>query len=539
MKGKYILCWSVMLLLVLLVSCKSKQVEKVVPVVASGFQLPLRDSHWQLERMGLDEVKEVAVTLDFAPEEMRISGRSFCNRYMASYTLEASRLQLSPIGSTRMACPELEQEQRYFDLLSKVRGYRLEAEHLRLLDSTGSELLRYKKFLEEAPETLSATIKPLAQQPKQGATLKASRGLVDLDQLVKLTRGKRVAVVMNTASKLIVGEQEQLLHSYLLEHGAQVKKILAPEHGWEMNHDAGASVKDTKAKDSKIPVLSLYGKTKKPTRQMLRDVDVIVYQLQDVGVRFFTYISTLEYVMEAASEQGKKVVVVDRPNPNDYVAGPVLQKDCKSFVGMQPIPIVYGLTAGEYALLLNGEGWLKGGKKAQLEVIRCLDWQHGQPYSLPDPPSPNLQTDRAIRLYPSLCLLEPSSLSVGRGTESPFEWYGYPKPAFGLYLFTPRAVEGKATEPKWLGQKCYGVDLRSAQEAPFTLNYLIDAYRRCKETNTPFFRSKTDRAMFHLLTGDKRLMTLLESGAPPKEMEQLWQKELEAYKVVRKKYLLY
>ena len=265
-----------------------------------------------------------------------------------------------------------------------------------------------------------------------------------------------VAVVANQTSR--VGDMH--LVDFLIDRYVNVRKVFAPEHGFR--GDAGAGEKVSSGKDSRtgLPIISLYGANKKPTAEQLADVGVVVFDIQDVGARFYTYISTMTYVMEACAEQGKKMLVLDRPNPNGhYVDGPVLESGFESFVGLHPVPVVHGMTIGEYALMVNGEGWLKDGIKCNLEVVKCSGWDHNTPYELPVKPSPNLPNDMAIALYPSLCFFEGTKVSVGRGTELPFQQIGAPWFTEGSVSFTPRSMPS-AKYPKHEGQECRGFDLR-------------------------------------------------------------------------------
>lgn len=364
---------------------------------------------------------------------------------------------------------------------------------------------------------------------------KVVNGAEQMDRLLPLLKGKRVALVVNQTS--LVGETHLL--DTLIEANVQVKKVLAPEHGFRGNADAGETVKNGKDTRTGVPILSIYGKNKKPTAAQLRDIDLIVFDIQDVGARFYTYISTLQYVMEACAEQHKQLVVTDRPNPCDYVDGPVRQKNQKSFVGMHAIPILHGCTVGELAQMINGEGWLPGGKKCALTVIPVQGWKHGQPYSLPVKPSPNLPNDQAIALYPSLCPFEGTAVSVGRGTRYPFQVIGSPDIRISSFSFKPEALEGFDKNPMYKGQSCYGNNLRNAT-APkgFSLKYVITyykAYQKLGKADKFFTRPQ----WFDLLIGNRTVREQIIQGADEEEIRAGWQKELEAYKTMRAKYLLY
>jgi len=324
----------------------------------------------------------------------------------------------------------------------------------------------------------------------------------------------------------------------LLSLGVQVQKVFAPEHGFRGQADAGAKIEDATDTKTGIPLLSLYGSNKKPSPQQLADVDIAIFDIQDVGARFYTYISTMHYVMEACAENGKPIIVLDRPNPNgDYVAGPIRQNGFDSFVGMHPIPIVHGLTVAELAKMINGEGWLDGRVACDLTVVEVENYDHTMSYSLPVAPSPNLPNDASIRLYPSLCLFEPTAISIGRGTDFPFQVAGYPDSIFGTFSFTPVSMPGKATHPKHEDKTCYGLDLREeAADHRFTLQFLLDYHQKCQEKGIEFF---TNERFFHLLAGTDELKKQLEAGLNEQAILESWQPELEAYKKMRKRYLLY
>ncbi len=370
-------------------------------------------------------------------------------------------------------------------------------------------------------------------RPKEQA--KIIVGAERSDYLYAILKDKRVALVVNQSS--VVGEQQVHLLDTLLNLGVDVRKIMVPEHGFRGNIDAGASVKDGKDVKSGLTIHSLYGKNKKPTREMLKGIDYVVFDMQDVGTRFFTYISTMHYVMEACAENNVALVVCDRPNPNDYVDGPILKPDCKSFVGMHPIPIVHGLTVGELARMINGEGWLKKGIKCELSVIPMKGWKHGEPYQIPIKPSPNLPNDHAINWYPSLCLFEGTIMSVGRGTEMPFEVLGYPNKSFGRFRFIPQAIKGMDSNPLYKGRACYGEDLRR-KDAPseFSLAILLYFANIAKQSGIRFISRPQ---MFNLLAGDKALARQIEAGYSEKRIRESWKKELDEYKKLRKAYLIY
>ncbi len=352
-----------------------------------------------------------------------------------------------------------------------------------------------------------------------------------------LLKGKHVALVINQTS--VVGNVSLL--DLLLKNNINVVKIFVPEHGFRGNEDAGAKVDNTTDSATHIPVISLYGSHKKPGAKDLTDIDVVVYDLQDVGLRFYTYISTLEYCMEACAEQGKQFVVLDRPNPNGfYVDGPVLEKENKSFVGMQPIPVVYGMTAGEYASMIAGEHWFNKADSLDLQVIRCSNYTHAKKYRLPVAPSPNLRTMAAVYAYPALCLFEGTPVSVGRGTALPFQQFGCP--AFEgkyTYSFTPHSGAG-AKSPPYEDQVCYGAvvgvdetEVLKQMNGQMTLKWLIAAYKAYPDKDkffTPFFIK---------LSGTSKLKEQVINGDSEAQIRKGWEGDLEAFKKIRKKYLLY
>ncbi|HBK29616.1 MAG TPA: DUF1343 domain-containing protein [Parabacteroides sp.] len=357
------------------------------------------------------------------------------------------------------------------------------------------------------------------------------------DKLETLLQGRKIGLVVNQTSVLNNELQTHLL-DFLVESGYQVKVVFAPEHGFRGTEDAGEEVKDSKDIKTGIPIVSIYGKQKAPTAGQLAEIDAVVFDIQDVGARFYTYISTMHYVMEACAENGKELIVLDRPNPNDYVDGPIRQPGFRSFVGVDPIPLLHGLTVGELAGMINGEGWLKSGENScKLEVVPMLNWKHGDPYWLPVKPSPNLPNDQAVRLYPSLCLFEATPFSVGRGTYFPFQVIGYPDKKFGTYQFTPAALPGFDTNPIQKDKVCYGVNL---QEYPFegglTLKFVMDFFDKCGRNATFFFsRAK----WFDLLAGTDQLRKQIAEGMSEEQIRESWKEGLEKYKEMRKKYLLY
>jgi uncharacterized protein YbbC (DUF1343 family) len=349
-----------------------------------------------------------------------------------------------------------------------------------------------------------------------------------------LLQGKKVGFVGNQTS---IQPQNSNMHvvDFLIQKGVQVKKVFVPEHGFRGTADAGEKVDNTVDQKTGLPIISLYGNNKKPTASQIADLDVVIFDLQDVGTRFFTYISTMHYVMEACAEQGKKVIIFDRPNPNaGYIDGPMLKPGFESFVGMHPIPIVHGLTVGELAKMINGEKWLKGGIVVDLEVIPVANWNHQTAYCLPIKPSPNLPTDLAIKLYPSTCLFEGTVVSLGRGTYFPFQVYGYPDPKFGEFQFTPVSIDGMSKTPPHQDKLCYGRDLRGESlDHHLTLEYLLEAYTK-SGMKEKFFNN-----YFNTLVGTDELKKQILAGKTEAEIRESWKAGLEEYKLKREKYLLY
>ena len=349
-----------------------------------------------------------------------------------------------------------------------------------------------------------------------------------------LLQGKKVGLVGNQTSILPQSANKHVV-DFLLEKGVQVKKVFVPEHGFRGTADAGEKVDNSIDQKTGLPIISLYGSNKKPSADQIKDLDVVIFDLQDVGTRFFTYISTMHYVMEACAEQGKKVIIFDRPNPNGgYIDGPMLKPGFESFVGMHNIPIVHGLTVGELAQMINGEKWLKGGLTVDLKVIPVANWTHAQAYNLPIKPSPNLPNDLSIKLYPSTCLFEGTVASLGRGTYFPFQVYGYPDPKFGDFTFTPLSIDGMSKTPPHQDKLCYGRDLRGeSMNHQFTLSYLLEAYEK-SGMKEKFFNN-----YFNTLVGTDELKKQILAGKSEAEIRESWKVGMDAYKVKREKYMIY
>ena len=362
-------------------------------------------------------------------------------------------------------------------------------------------------------------------------------GADQMDRYLSLLRGKRVAVFAN-ATSVVNGVN---LVDTLVKKGINIVEIFSPEHGFRGDADAGASVGNQKDPRTGIQIISLYGAKQKPSADDLKDVDIMLYDIQDVGVRFYTYISSLQRFLESAIENNRPLIILDRPDPNgSYVDGPVLDTAFRSFVGSQPIPIVYGMTIGEYARMLLGEGWVKKTPGFKLTIIRCGHYTHHSKYTLPTKPSPNLPNMQSVWLYPSICFFEGTVVSLGRGTSKPFLVFGNPKFPGNLYSFTPQSVPG-ATNPPLLGQLCYGYDLSGIDVAVETgprisLKWLIEAYSLYPDKEH-FFNG--NGSQFDRLAGSSVLRQQLREGLSEQEIRKSWEPALSHFKTIRKKYLLY
>jgi uncharacterized protein YbbC (DUF1343 family) len=360
-------------------------------------------------------------------------------------------------------------------------------------------------------------------------------GAMKINEYIKLLDGKTIGIVANQTS--IVGKSH--LVDTLVSLGLDIKAIFAPEHGFRNLADAGEKIVDGRDPVTGLKIISLYGGHMKPTRADLDSIDVVVFDIQDVGARFYTYISTLTFVEEACAENNIKLVVLDRPNPNGfYLDGNILDTAYRSFVGMHPVPVVHGMTVGEYAGMVNGEGWLKGGIKCDLTVIRCENWDHSSYYELPVKPSPNLPNQTAVWLYPSLCFFEGTDLSCGRGTDSPFQLFGGPMMPDRGFSFTPRPGFGSA-DPVHKGEICYGTDLRNAINdklvpvPEINLEWLTEAYKNYPDKNNFFIK------YFDTLAGGPTLREQIIKGMTAEEIRKTWKPGLEAFGKIRVKYLLY
>ena len=356
-------------------------------------------------------------------------------------------------------------------------------------------------------------------------------GATQLESYNKILQKENVGIVAHQASLF---DPKTHLIDTLLSLNVNIIKVFAPEHGFRGDADAGENVDDQKDLKTGLPILSLYGSNKKPSKESLKGISIMLFDLQDVGVRFYTYLSTLHYVMEACAENEIPLIVLDRPNPNaNYIDGPVLEEDCKSFVGMHSVPIVYGMTIGEYAKMINGEGWLSDGIKCDLRVVPLKNYTHQTPFEIPLRPSPNLPNAHSIALYPSLCLLEPTVISVGRGTEMQFQIYGHPELPKTNFSFTPIPNYG-SKNPKLKNQLCHGTDLRNIDyPKKIELQWLIQAYSDFQDKEH-FFKKG-----FNRIAGNKSLQMQLAQGLGEEQIRKTWEKDLEKFQNIRKKYLIY
>lgn len=368
----------------------------------------------------------------------------------------------------------------------------------------------------------------------QASTLKL--GNERIDKYVPLLKNKRVGIVANHTS---IVNQTHLVDT-LISLGVNIKKIFSPEHGFRGDGDAGEHIKNQVDERTGIPVISLYGNRKKPTHNEFKNLDIIVFDMQDVGVRIYTYISTMHYVMETCAEMNLPFLILDRPNPNGfYVDGPVLDTSFHSFVGMHPVPLVHGMTMGEFAQMINGEGWLDESKACNLTVIPCLNYTHDSTYVLPIPPSPNLPNQTSVYLYPSLGFFEGSVISVGRGTDFPFQVFGHPNFSGMEFSFTPVSKPGASQNPPYKGETCYGIDLRDynpdffLKERKINLEWLKFAYETYPKKEI-FFNN-----FFNLLAGNSILKEQIKDGVAVDSIRKNWQPEIESFMETRKEYLLY
>lgn len=360
------------------------------------------------------------------------------------------------------------------------------------------------------------------------ATAQVKNGADRLEELFPLLENKRISLVVNQTSLV----QNVHLLDTLYNKGVHITQVFAPEHGFRGDADAGEFIKNGKDYRTQVPIISLYGKNKKPQPSQLQQTDIMIFDIQDVGARFYTYISTMFYVMQACAENNKELIILDRPNPCDYVDGPVLDMKYKSFVGILPIPILHGCTIGELAQMINGEGWLGNNLQCPLKVITIEDWKHGQPYSLPVKPSPNLPNDQAIALYPSLCPFEGTSVSVGRGTDFPFQIIGSPTTKNLKFRFMPHSMKGSDKHPLHQDTYCYGLNLSSEKNIlkGFSLQYVIQFYNYfqnlTKHAEKEFF---TRPHWFDLLMGTNQVRLDILKDKSEEQIRSAWQKKLNQY----------
>ena len=373
-------------------------------------------------------------------------------------------------------------------------------------------------------------------------------GAENANAYLNLLKSKKIAVVTNQTGiirkfKIIPPNSKDSgsvtvtninIIDFFIDQKINIQTIFAPEHGFRGTADAGEHIIDGKDSKTGLPIISLYGDNKKPKSEQLAGIDIMIFDLQDVGARFYTYISSLHYIMEACAENNIQVIVLDRPNPNgSIVDGPILEKEFTSFVGMHPIPLLHGMTIGEYAQMINGEKWLNDGIQCQLTVIRCLNYNREMNYSLPIKPSPNLPNDQAINLYASLCLFEGTNVSIGRGTETQFQIYGSPFLPKSDFTFTPKPNFG-AKDPVYNGKLCYGEDLSKIKKVDqLELKWLLKAYQSTTD------KAKFFNPFFTKLAGTKKLQQQIESRISENEIRKSWQKGLSDFKEMRKKYLIY
>ncbi len=356
-------------------------------------------------------------------------------------------------------------------------------------------------------------------------------GAHQMEKYLPFLKGKSIALVVNQTSMVANTHLVDTLRSL----DVNIKTVFAPEHGFRGDADAGAVIKSGIDEKTGLPIISLYGKNKKPLPEQLENIDIVIFDIQDVGTRFYTYISTMHYVMEACAEQNKKLIILDRPNPNGmYVDGPLLNLENQSFVGIHPIPILHGLTVAELALMINGEKWLNKELTCKLEIVEVANYSHDKKYSLPIPPSPNLPNDLSIKLYPSLCFFEGTLISVGRGTEKPFQQIGHPSLKEFEYEFTPVSMEGSSSNPPYKNQKCYGKLFHSNKvSGGLDLKPLLEMYKAFDDKSS-FFNN-----FFIKLAGTGQLQKQVEAGFSEEEIKLSWQEDLNEYKKMREKYLLY
>jgi uncharacterized protein YbbC (DUF1343 family) len=384
------------------------------------------------------------------------------------------------------------------------------------LQMSKTSIIPAEKYLYTGAENINAYL-PTLKNKKVGIVTNQTGIVYNLSDAVWKENAKAISIV-----------------DFLISKNMTITTIFAPEHGFRGTADAGELIVDGKDSKTNLPIVSLYGNNKKPKAEQLKGLDVMVFDLQDVGARFYTYISSLHYIMEACAENNIELIVLDRPNPNgSIVDGPILEKEFTSFVGMHPIPLLHGMTIGEYATMINGENWLSNGIFCKLTVVPCLNYNRNLQYSLPEKPSPNLPNDQAINLYASLCLFEGTNISVGRGTEMQFQIYGSPFLPKSSFSFTPKPNFG-AKDPVFNGKLCFGENLTTIPKVnKLELKWLLKAYKETAD------KSKFFNSFFTKLAGTEKLQKQIESGKTEQEIRNSWEKGLEDFMKVRKKYLIY
>ena len=374
--------------------------------------------------------------------------------------------------------------------------------------------------------TLSACV---SQTPSNSLQVGAQQSALYLP----LLKNKRVALVVNQTSRV----SNQHLVDFLLNNRVNVVRIFAPEHGFRGDHDAGAHVSNDIDSKTGIPITSIYGKNKKPAKELMDQIDIVIFDIQDVGVRFYTYISSMHYMMEAAAASSTQFMVFDRPNPNGkFTDGPILEKAYQSFVGMHPIPVLHGMTVAELALMIKGEKWIADAEQLQLITIANAHYRRDMPYDLPVAPSPNLPNSQSVQLYPSLCFFEATPISVGRGTDFPFQVIGHNKVALGAFSFSPESRAGAALHPKLEGKTLLGLDLRNSLQQGLDLTTFINAHRDFTKSGLSFFERPD---FMDKLAGTHQLRVAIEQGQSAEQIKQSWQAGLHTFKQQRKPYLLY
>ncbi|AFM05016.1 hypothetical protein Fleli_2656 [Bernardetia litoralis DSM 6794] len=384
--------------------------------------------------------------------------------------------------------------------------------------------------------------------PKSNQKKQLIIGATQTEKYFDLIKNKRVGMIVNHTSMLYQENDTVHLVDFLLQNKINIQTIFAPEHGFRGTASAGETIKNGKDTKTGIDIISLYGKNKKPTKEQLKNIDILIFDIQDVGARFYTYISTMHYCMEAAAENNKQIIILDRPNPNGfYIDGSIREEKYKSFVGMHPIPIVHALTVGELAKMIEGEKWLQNDKKEiiqlgeNLKIISCQNYSHKDNYTLNIAPSPNLPTQNSILLYPSLCLFEGTKMSVGRGTDFPFEVVAHPNfpQKTASISFTPKPNEG-AKYPPFKNKICYGIDYQNQKlESNFSLKPILEFYQIMKNENLEGKKDIFFNSYFNTLVGNDKLQNQIKEGLTEQEIKQTWLEGLDNYKIIRKKYLLY